>query len=192
MRLKFSQNCPCIGSIFQNFLTLCRKKSVLTFLVEFITVKLFNHRVSKCENSAVCCQHSWFICPYSYLKKNDGLVIWESKFSPSLQVAGKIQGQCMTRKANAGGSLLFSESWDHMEHCQLSTGGGSPQRLTRPNRTEQTYRNQKESPKSPPENGKKPEVIGSLKLGNLCQVQTFYRLLAVLEPEVINIRIKHV
>ena len=86
-------------------------------------------------------------------------------------------------------SLSHGITWSTASSAQA---GDLPQHPTRPNRTEQTYSNQKETQKSPLENGKNTEVVGSLQLGNLCQVQSFSRLLAVLEPEVINLCTKRV
>ena len=71
------------------------------------------------------------IRPYSYLK-NDGLLICENKISPSLHMGGKTERQHRTRKENAGGSHLFSESWEHTEHCQLGPGEGSATALDQP------------------------------------------------------------
>lgn len=47
-----------------------------------------------------------------------------------------------------------------------STQAGDPPQ--HPTRSKGTYRNHKEPPKSPLQNGKKPEATESLKLGNLC------------------------
>lgn len=76
--------------------------------------------------------------------------------------------------------------------ASLAQAGDPPHHPTRPNRTQQTCSNQKENPNPPLEKGKKIEATGSLKLGNLCQVQSFSRLPALPEPEVINLCIKRV
>lgn len=119
--------------------------------------------------------------------QNDGLVIWENKLPPSLQVGGKIQ-----REAHDKDSKLWWESPLLLSHGTIqgttssAQAGNLSQHPTGPNRTEKICSNQIETPKSPVKNDKKMEGIGSLKLGNLWQVQSFSKLPSVLKPEIIN------
>lgn len=143
----FSQKCPCIRIMIQNFLTLHRKRLVLTFLVKFIMVELLNHKSIK--TCRFCHLLPAILIQLLYHMQNDGLAIWENKFPP-LRGGGKRQRKHMRSTCWLESSLLWAAgSWD------------PPQHPTRPNRTAKAYSNQKETQKSALKKGKKPETIGS-------------------------------
>lgn len=91
-----SPNIPCqiyyCGIILLQNIKLCRLHHLLSLILIHMSLQLSLH-----------------------LKQNEGMVMmWENEFSP-LSVGGNTQSKQTTRKENAGGSLLLSESWDHKE-----------------------------------------------------------------------------
>lgn len=144
-----SPNIPCqiyyCGIILLQNIKLCRLHHLLSLILIRTSLQLSLH-----------------------LKQNEGMVMmWENEFSP-LSVGGNTQSKQTTRKENAGGSLLLSESWDHKEGgcvmleriCILLAA----QHQTSTNRKGQTSSKQKEAPKSLLKNGKKLKAVCSLKV----------------------------
>lgn len=150
MRLKFYLNCRCIRSVFQNCLFLCRESQHEHFLLNLLT---WNSSIIEYQICKFC-----HLLPAFLIRdiQNDGLVIWENKLSPSLQVGGKIQ-----REAHDKDSKLWWESPLLLSHgtTQSTTSsaqaGDLSQHPTRQNRTEKTCSNQIETPKFPIKNEKK-------------------------------------
>lgn len=147
MRLKFSQNCPCISSTFQNYYSLQKKKVSANIscwvyycgIVPSWSIKLcrLHHLLSSVLIHDMSLQLS-----LDFMQK-EGMVIWENKISPLLSVGGNTQRKRVTRKTNAGGSHLLSQSWDHKE-----AGEGSAFCLIHSiwptqNRSEQVFRKKK-------------------------------------------------
>lgn len=127
IEVTFSHKCPCIRIMIQNFLTLRRKRLVLTFLVKFITVELLNHKsIKACR---FCHLLPAILIQLLYHMQNDGLAIWENKFSP-LRGGVKRQRKHMRGKANAGWNHLFSELQDHGIHHSTQPGQTELQNLT--------------------------------------------------------------